>query len=97
MRRRRRPLLAAFAACATALGLGVGVAAAPAMAGPGCYERSAGQVEAGVVDDGYDYFAARHFANPACGAYDPERAEALYRRALIHAGGPNIAAGYWAL
>lgn len=72
-------------------------ASGPAAAAPGCFKRSAGQVEAGVVDDGYDYFAARHFANPACGAYDPARAEALYRRALIHAGGPNIAAGYWAL
>ncbi|MCR9222385.1 MAG: hypothetical protein NXI21_19355 [Alphaproteobacteria bacterium] len=97
MRRRRRPLLAAFAACAAALVLGAGVASAPAAAAPGCYERSAARVEAGVVDDGVDYFAARHFANPTCGAYDPERAEALYRRALIHAGGRSIAAGYWAL
>lgn len=71
--------------------------AVPASAAPGCYERSAAQVDAGVIDDDYDYFAARHFANPDCGDFDPDRAAVLYRRALTYTGGPNIAAGYYAL
>jgi hypothetical protein len=71
--------------------------AAQSVASPRCFPAAVEPLESGATRSHDQYFAARNYATPDCGMYQPGKAASLYRALIRHLGWDLYARALWRL